>query len=93
MKPIKRELGYLDAQHRTFNGTPPNVPQSFKLSDTQIKQITEWQIHRMKIKDPHLGNSDGRFSYHFYPTNVGYIVKVEDGVSGVKEDFTDYDTW
>lgn len=87
------ELDYANALHRSTGGTKPYVRKSFQLSDTQIKQITEWQMKQIQKKDPYLGTSGGRFSYHFYSNGIGDVLEVRDSVTGATEDFTDLDTW
>jgi len=49
--------------------------------------------HMIDSKTPYGGAVGGALTYMFTPTNLGTVVKVEDGFTGEKIDLTDYEDW
>jgi len=52
-----------------------------------------WQATKEGCECPHYGAIGGAYTYHFTPTSIGTVLKVENTVTGAVIDLTDYDSW
>ncbi len=64
----------------------------FTIDGIELAKLKQWLDKRPK-KKAYTGAIGGRYSYSFFPTGVGTIIKVKDGVTGDEIDVTDYDGW
>lgn len=77
----------------------------FTLTVEQLRKISDWmqaenrEALRLQQKTdpslnyPYTGAIGGNLTYHFTPTNLGTVVKVEHGLTGRILDVTDYNYW
>lgn len=72
----------------------------FELTPKQQKQISrfiksQYKIHRELEKKgiDCTGSIGGAFTYHFTPTSIGVVIRIEDNATLTVLDVTDYDSW
>lgn len=68
----------------------------FYMTDTETKTANDWMdSQRKKIPDTmeNMGVTGGRFSFTVTPNSIAQNWAVTDGLSGDKEDVTDYSCW
>ena len=63
----------------------------FEIDELTLSKIADWIDTLPKTNN--VGAIGGRFTYKFTNTNLGQVLKVQDGISGEEKDFTDYDMW
>lgn len=66
------------------------MPESFTISDDQLKKLAEWMKSKPK---KYTGAIGGRFTYEFHPTSLGVVIKVKDETDQSEIDLSDYEDW
>lgn len=62
---------------------------AFALDEEQIETLAEWMKEHKKSP----AVDGGCYSYMFFPTTLGTVVKVKNEMTGEEIDLTDYESW
>ena len=63
---------------------------NFIVDFKQMEKFREWKSHH---EDVYSGATGGRYSWIFTPTSIGLCTEVQDNITKVKINLTDYSDW
>lgn len=66
---------------------------TFTISDDDMKKIAEFARAQDELTGKRYGAIGGAYRYSFTPTSIGVVFKVENTVTGVVLDLSDYENW
>lgn len=67
--------------------------ESFTLTDDHLKKINAFITQEDAKTGGHYGAIGGAYTYHFTPTSLGVVMKVENTVTHTILDITEYEHW
>lgn len=65
----------------------------FELTKEEQKKISAFKKKQDKRSGGYYGAIGGGYTYHFTPTALGVIIQIENNLTKVVLDLTDYDSW
>ena len=65
----------------------------YEFSEKQNKLIKSFVKKQEEKTDGEYGSIGGAYTYHFTPTSIGTVIKLENTVTKETIDLSDYDHW